>query len=180
MFIRNISNCALVQISALMAWWFLLLVISSFDYHTEYIYLFYSLTMGFGLAIFMVSLDGIIKRIVKFVTDGDKDWNKEIGKYVFGKQYINAGNAHEQFILWGGNITLYLSIITISILYPQSLIVTVPIVVVISSVWGLLLLTRKVYRVNKTLANHVNDTEVHKSSNGDKDLGTLSYNKKVA
>ena len=62
------------------------------------------------------------------------------------------------------NFTLYLFPISVMALFPQLLFIGVPVAILLGLFFGSATLFKKVYNVNKTLTNHVNDNTIHRSN----------------
>ena len=172
MFFRKTQHVGIPAITSITLWVVLFMMVPATLSETpddiwviKFGYLLMALTLGFFITFAILMIDSAMGSVTKFITDGDKNWDHAIGVYVFGKDYACSyrTNAVDKFFLWAGNINLYIMAIAVSVVFPQTLFVTLPVAIVVGGVWCMMLLARKIYRVNKTLTNHVNDKTIHNS-----------------
>ena len=173
MFFRKTQHVAIPAITSIVLWVMLVLLVPATLSETpddiwgiKFYYLLMALTLGFFITFAILMLDYAMESVTKFITDGDKNWDHAIGVYVFGKDYACSyrTDAGDRFLLWAGNINLYIMPIAVSVVFPQTLFVTLPVAIVVGGAWCMMLLARKIYRANKTLTNHINDNTIHRSN----------------
>jgi Ca2+/Na+ antiporter len=119
-----------------------------------------SFTIAFGmfLTLLLMIIDKAISFAVSFITDKEEHCEDFITDKIVSDKWMDGG---DRFMVISLNLNIYLLIITVSVLFPSTLFVTIPVVGTVLLIYGLLVIARKVYRINKRLNEHVNDDKIH-------------------
>jgi len=123
-----------------------------------------SLTIAFGLflTLLLIIIDKAISFTVSFITDNAEHCEDFITDRIVSDNWMDGG---DKFMVISLNLNIYLLIIAVSVLFPSTLFVTIPMVGTVLFIYGLLVLARKVYRINKKLGSHINDKSLHDFDN---------------
>jgi hypothetical protein len=129
----------------------------------------FTIVMTFIAGAIPMVADGAINKWINFVTDKERSWDNAIQQFLFKDEWdywdYKRLNTPNKYFLTTANIQAWIVPVVLTITFPVLLWVVIPVASIIGLVYGMALLTRKVYRINKKLGSHINDKSLHDFDN---------------